>query len=153
MNWDLHSAVGFWTVSLVMMWAVTGVYFAFPTAFRSTVNRISPLTVARAPQSNPSRAGQAAAPTWRALLDEARRHAPGQFVARVVVPSSPSAAFLVMFSTARPTPVGSANLTPVYLDQFTGNRWRRRLQANAPPATSSWPGWLHCMWVTSEALA
>jgi uncharacterized iron-regulated membrane protein len=118
-NWDLHSAVGIWTVSLVTMWAVTGVYFAFPTAFRSTVNRISPITVTRAPRSNPSRAGRAAALTWRALLDDARRHAPGQYVARVVVPSSPSAAFLVMFSTARPTPLG-ADLTPVYLDQYTG---------------------------------
>ena len=127
-NWDLHSAVGFWTVSLVMMWAVTGVYFAFPAAFRSTVNRISPITVTRTPRSNPSRAGQAAARPWRALLDEARRHAPGQHVARVVVPSSRSAAFLVMFSTARPTPVGSADLTPVYLDQYTGE-----LLAQTPP--------------------
>jgi uncharacterized iron-regulated membrane protein len=127
-NWDLHSAVGIWTVLVVMMWAVTGVYFAFPAAFRSTVNRISPITVTQAPRSNPSPVRQAAAPTWRALVDEARRHAPGQYVARVVVPSSKSAAFLVMFSSVRPTPLG-AELTPIYLDQYTGE-----LLAQAPPA-------------------
>jgi len=118
-TFDLHSAVGIWTLSLVMMWAVTGVYFAFPAAFRSAVNRISPITVTRAPRSNPSRVGQLAAPTWRALIDKARQQAPGQHVARVVVPSNATAAFLVMFSSARPTPVG-AELTPVYLDQYTG---------------------------------
>jgi uncharacterized iron-regulated membrane protein len=118
-TWDLHGAVGIWTLLFVMMWSVTGVYFAFPTAFRSTVNRISTITVTRAPRSDPSPAAQSAQPTWRALIGEARRQAPGQHVARVVVPSSASAAFLVMFSSVRPTPVG-AELTPVYLDQFTG---------------------------------
>ena len=97
---------------------MTGVSFAFPAAFRSAVHRISPITVARAPRSGPQRVGYPAA-TWRALVDEARRRAPGQHVARVVVPSSASAAFLVMFSSVRPTPVGS-ELTPVYLDQYTG---------------------------------
>jgi uncharacterized iron-regulated membrane protein len=143
-TWDLHSAVGIWTVLLVMMWAVTGVYFAFPTAFRSTVNRISPTTVTRTPQSNPSRIGQAAALTWRVLLDEARRHAPGQHVARVVVPSNDGAAFLVMFSSVRPTPAGTEDLVSVYLDQYTG------AQLVQPPAgrtagdvIMAWVGPLH----------
>ena len=118
-NWDLHSAVGIWTVALVAMWAITGVYFAFPAAFRSTVNRISPVTVARPPQSDPSRAAQSR-PSWRRLVDEARRRVPGQYVARVVVPSSRTAAFLVMFSAGQPTPAGSTDLTSVYLDQYTG---------------------------------
>jgi uncharacterized iron-regulated membrane protein len=115
-NWDLHSAVGFWTVALVAMWAITGAYFAFPSAFRSAVNAISPITVSRAPLSA-ARSGRAAL-SWHTLVDEARRHAPGQHVARVVVPSSETAAFLVMFSDVQPTPVG-AELTPVYLDQYT----------------------------------
>jgi len=29
-TWDFHSAFGFWTLPLVLVWAVTGVYFAFP---------------------------------------------------------------------------------------------------------------------------
>jgi uncharacterized iron-regulated membrane protein len=116
-TWDLHSAVGVWTVSLVLMWAVTGVYFAFPSAFRSAVNRISPITVARTPQSSP-RDGREPL-SWRALVDQARQLAPGQHVARVVVPFNDAAAFLVQFSPVRPTPLG-ADLFPVYLDQYSG---------------------------------
>ena len=100
------------------MWAVTGVYFAFPAGFRSAVDRVSPITVIRAPQSSP-RVGQAPVPTWRELLDHARRHAPGQYVARVVLPFDDTATFLVMFSSVRPASPG-ADLTPVYLDQYTG---------------------------------
>lgn len=117
-NWDVHSAVGFWTVVFIAMWAVTGVYFAFPSGFRSAVNRLSPITVTRAPQSSP-RVGQVPMPTWRDLVDRARRHAPGLHVARVVTPFDDKAAFLVMLSRVRPAPPG-ADLTPVYLDQYTG---------------------------------
>ena len=116
-NWDLHSAVGFWTVALVLMWAVTGVYFAFPSAFRSTVNQISRITRAQTPQSSPREGREPL--SWRELVDEAQRQAPGQHVARVVVPSSQQAAFLVQFSPVRPTPLG-ADLRSVYLDQYSG---------------------------------
>jgi uncharacterized iron-regulated membrane protein len=117
-NWDLHSAAGFWTVAFILMWAVTGAYFAFPSAFRSAVNFVSPITVASAPHSRPHVAHANPLP-WRALVDRARGHAPGQFVARVVLPVNEAAAFLVMFSPVRPTPLG-ADLTAVYLDQYTG---------------------------------
>jgi uncharacterized iron-regulated membrane protein len=30
---DLHGAIGFWLVLLVLLWALTGVYFAFPEPF------------------------------------------------------------------------------------------------------------------------
>jgi uncharacterized iron-regulated membrane protein len=141
-NWDLHSAVGVWTLAFVLMWGVTGVYFAFPSAFRSTVNRISPITKVRTPQSG-VRDGREAL-SWRALVDEAQRHAPGQYVARVVVPSSEKAAFLVQFSPVRPTPLG-ADLKAVYLDQYSG---AMLTPAAAPPRTAgdiimAWVGPLH----------
>ena len=31
--WNAHSAVGFWTVSVLLMWALSGAYLAFPRAF------------------------------------------------------------------------------------------------------------------------
>jgi len=33
MVWDLHSALGFWSMLLLLVWGVTGIYFAFPRAF------------------------------------------------------------------------------------------------------------------------
>jgi len=33
LNWDLHSAVGFWSFTIVFMWALTGAYLVFPKWF------------------------------------------------------------------------------------------------------------------------
>ncbi len=32
-TWDLHSVLGFWMFALLLMWVVSGIYFAFPTWF------------------------------------------------------------------------------------------------------------------------
>lgn len=119
-TWELHSAVGIWAVVLVAMWSVTGIYFAFPTEFRSAVNWISPITVSPTPTSDAAGAGAEPRPTWRALIERARQRAPDEFVARVVVPATEQSPFLVLFSEVRPTPVGTRDLRSVYLDQFTG---------------------------------
>jgi uncharacterized iron-regulated membrane protein len=116
-NFDLHRAVGIWTGALILMWAVTGIYFVWPQEFRSAVNAISTITVTQPPSSTPSDTPKA---NWRALIDKASMRAPGQHVARVVVPSSDTAAFLVMLSDVLPTPAGSPRLTSIYLDQYSG---------------------------------
>lgn len=118
-NWDLHSALGVWTLALTAMWAITGANFTFGRQIRAMVNWASPLSVVSTPQSNPA-GTHAEAPTWGALIEKARQIVPGQHVARVVVPYSASASFLVMFSDESPTPVGSATLTSVYFDRYTG---------------------------------
>ena len=118
-NWDLHSATGIWTVAMIAMWAVTGVYFAFPSQFRTAINAMSPLTVVAAPQSDPA-GSNTAPPTWRALIARAAERISDQHVARVVTPYDGKAAFLVMFSPVAPYSAGGAALTSVYLDQYTG---------------------------------
>lgn len=42
-NWHLHSAVGFWTFLLVFMWAVSGIYLAFPNPFQNLVDHFQPI--------------------------------------------------------------------------------------------------------------
>jgi uncharacterized iron-regulated membrane protein len=32
-TWDLHSALGFWMCAGMLLWAVSGIYFAFPNVF------------------------------------------------------------------------------------------------------------------------
>ena len=32
-NWDLHSALGIWLFLFVLLWGISGIYFAFPNAF------------------------------------------------------------------------------------------------------------------------
>lgn len=41
LNFDLHSAMGFWFFLLILMWGVTGVYLAIPEPFAALVDRYS----------------------------------------------------------------------------------------------------------------
>lgn len=51
-NWDLHSAVGFWTVAFLVLFGVTGAYLAFPGAFTAAVDFLDvPI------ETNPDRIG------------------------------------------------------------------------------------------------
>jgi uncharacterized iron-regulated membrane protein len=118
-NWELHSAVGIWTAVLVAMWAVTGIYFAWPSQFRHAVNAVSPLTVATTPQSDPTGVG-GPRPSWRELIARAQQRVPDQYIQRVVPPSNDKGAFQVVFSPVRLAPAGREQVTPVYLDQYTG---------------------------------
>lgn len=48
-NWHLHSAAGFWTFLLVLLWALSGIYLAFPNPFQNFVDYLQPLD-----ESNPA---------------------------------------------------------------------------------------------------
>lgn len=37
LNWDLHSALGFWCLILVAMWGLSGAYFIFPAPFQRLI--------------------------------------------------------------------------------------------------------------------
>ncbi len=142
--WALHRVVGIWTLPFLVMWALTGLYFAFPASFRSVVSLVSPLTIQRAAESRtPDTRAAAAPPTWREMVARAQRQAPGAHVARVVLPVGERGAFLVMFSNRSPTPAGS-ELTSVYLDQFTGERLvDGRASRSAGDAIMAWIVPLH----------
>jgi uncharacterized iron-regulated membrane protein len=42
LSWDLHSALGFWTFPLVLMWAISGIYFSFPGSFNTVLGIFDP---------------------------------------------------------------------------------------------------------------
>ncbi len=62
-NWDLHSALGFWTFAFVFMWALSGIYLVFPHPFMAIVDYLDPLD----PKSVSPRAGDIAL-EWLAKL-------------------------------------------------------------------------------------
>jgi uncharacterized iron-regulated membrane protein len=117
---ELHRAVGIAGVALILMWAITGAYFAFPSAFRAAIGAVSPLTANRVPQSDCSLA-VAHCPTapWQQVIETAQQHRPGRHVARVVLPYGERGSWLVMFADRRPTPAYT-ELDPVYLDRYSG---------------------------------
>jgi len=50
-NWDLHSALGFWFFAFVLLWAISGIYLAFPGPFNALVDYLEPIgAVSRAPR-------------------------------------------------------------------------------------------------------
>lgn len=53
LNFDLHSAMGFWTFGLLFMWGMTGGYFVFPQPFRAVINYFTPIDAPLAPRANP----------------------------------------------------------------------------------------------------
>jgi uncharacterized iron-regulated membrane protein len=40
-NWDLHSALGFWSFVLMAIWGISGIYLSYPEPFAAFVDRIS----------------------------------------------------------------------------------------------------------------
>ena len=40
--WDLHSALGFWCFVFVLIWGISGIYFAFPQAFNAIFSLFDP---------------------------------------------------------------------------------------------------------------
>ena len=40
--WHLHSVIGFWSFALLLVWALTAIYFAFPEPFEATIDRFDP---------------------------------------------------------------------------------------------------------------
>lgn len=54
-NFDLHSAVGIWTVLFTLTWAITGIYFAWEAPFERAISLLSPITTARYPAEDIAR--------------------------------------------------------------------------------------------------
>jgi uncharacterized iron-regulated membrane protein len=50
-NYDLHNAVGIWTLAIVSWWGITAAYFLFPQKVAALVDSISPLVTMRPPAS------------------------------------------------------------------------------------------------------
>jgi uncharacterized iron-regulated membrane protein len=72
LNWDLHSALGFWSFALIFMWAITGVYLAFPLPFQKVINHYSPLIQYALPED----AAIAPLPAASVLADETKAPPP-----------------------------------------------------------------------------
>ncbi len=46
-NWTVHSALGFWSLGLFLMWAISGIYLSIPGIFNAAVDFLEPLNGSR----------------------------------------------------------------------------------------------------------
>lgn len=91
LNWDLHSAVGFWSFALIFMWGITGVYLVFPLPFQKIINYYSPLIQYALPED----ASLTPAPSNSLLAEEPK----------AVAPQAPSQAKSFTFGKGRRQPI------------------------------------------------
>jgi uncharacterized iron-regulated membrane protein len=69
-NFDLHSAIGFWTFVFVFMWGVSGIYVVWPTPFQRAINRFYPLDFYRLVTEAPPPAPAASVANFITVADE-----------------------------------------------------------------------------------
>ncbi len=151
-NWELHSAAGFWLFALLMLWAVTGVEFAFPRQFRRAINAASPLTVVRPPESSPRPGGAqpAADADLHALINiinRAKAAVPGAKMGRVVLPATDRAPLLVLMAYVDHGDFDTSDEVLLYFDRYSGQLLQRRDQGlqkqSAGDLVMAWLGPLH----------
>ncbi len=146
-NWELHGAVGVWLLALLMLWAVTGVEFAFPRQFRRAVNALTPLTVSRTPESTPQRGLSLGTDDLPRLIAEAQRLVPGAKMGRIVMPSTRKAPLLLLMAYKDHGDFDTSDEVNLYFDQYSGKLIERRdtglQKMSAGDVLMKWMGPIH----------
>lgn len=140
-NWDLHNVTGFWTLSIVLIWAISGVYFVWPREFTDVVNRISTVSLEGAREGRikvaPSKVGVVQG------LEEIEQQAPRLFadshIGAISFPTAPTAPLqLYMVRNGRESLSGADF---VFYEAATGKHLKTSLRNN-PQSAGDWIIWL-----------
>ncbi len=117
-NYDLHHALGLWTLLIVSWWALSGIYFAWYGPFTKAVNAVSPLVGMQEP--NPRVAPHTnKPPTLQAILDMAQKASPQGRLTYLFNPSlSPDEEVIAYMNLRTPEDFGHADI--VRFDAKTG---------------------------------
>ncbi len=97
-NFDLHRAAGFWTLSIASFWAISGIYFGFPSQTVKIIDRISPIITAKAPLVTVSPERNPAQPDLRAVVAQARALDPGTTLKGIAFPFNRRAPLLIFMN-------------------------------------------------------
>ena len=143
-NFDLHSAIGFWTLSIVSMWALSGVYFVFPKQFEAVVNYVSPVAGGVEPQVKlpPPVIGQSA--DMQSLLAQAQAASPASRLAGIYIPENAKGPITVFM--ARKALMDFSQMDRVYFDPSSGKQlaiWRSGINPTLGSKFVYWLGPLH----------
>jgi uncharacterized iron-regulated membrane protein len=117
-NFDLHSAVGFWSFSFLLIWASTGVYFAWPDKVTAFIDRLSPLVTSRPPAIVVDRSSGMVKLDLHAMLTKAYSIDPGTRWKGVVFPGTRRSPIEILMSRARG--IGRDYEDTVYFNPYDG---------------------------------
>ena len=124
-NFDLHSAAGFWTLAIVSFWAITGMYFAWPRQTFRFVNSFSKIISARPPMVTVPPEDVAVGASLRSFVDRARLLDPGTRLAGITFPYSRRAPLAILMQ--RRNSPGYEYDDTVYFNPYSGeyiSTWR-----------------------------
>lgn len=130
-NWDLHSVIGAWTILFTLIWATTGIYFAWPKLATSAINHISPIVTASYPAQQLASLSTSVKPNGATfqlsdVLHQAQQISPDAAFEGCFFGSGPHAMFTVYMAHRR---IGDfTNTDFIYFDQASGQHlytWRR----------------------------
>ncbi|MEI9812405.1 MAG: PepSY-associated TM helix domain-containing protein [Acidobacteriota bacterium] len=143
-NWDLHSASGFWTLALIALWAVTGAYFTWDDEIKEAINYVSPLSQPKQPKSDVAMKGRNPYPAIDSLVGIARNEFPDTRLSRISLPKNDEETIRIMM--ARGELRDRRATDNLYFDQFTGKllgKWQRGIHRSAGDVIVYWISPLH----------
>jgi len=117
-NFDIHSAVGFWSFAFLIMWAVSGIYFTWPAWFLAQVDRLSPVVNARPPAVVVERPDEIVPVSFQAMLSKAADLDPGARCQGIIFPYSRRAPVEILMS--RSAAFGRDSEDTLYFNPYTG---------------------------------
>lgn len=137
-NFDLHRALGFWTIVIVSFWGISGVYFGWPGETKRLVDRISPL-VSAVPPAVTIEARESPVADLHVMLSEAARLDPGTSLREIAFPSGKYAPLEI--SMQRPHTRGAEFADTLYFDPWDG-RCLRIWKYGVNETLGDWFVWL-----------
>ncbi|WP_321472297.1 PepSY-associated TM helix domain-containing protein [uncultured Paludibaculum sp.] len=141
-NWEIHSAAGFWTAGLLAMWALTGFYFGFSQQVNGWIHRLSPVSSLMVPESRPGVASTK--PEVEKMIADAAERVPNGRFFGLQLPAGKRSTYIVFM--ARDTPGTKQNCDYLYFDRTSGaylGTWHRGLSASAGDEVIRWIVPLH----------
>jgi uncharacterized iron-regulated membrane protein len=112
-NFYFHSATGFWSLAILLVWGLTGVYFGWPRQFTAFVAQFSPVTNGRPPKVDVPAGREQAAVDLDTALSRLSAGNTGMKITRLIFPPNRKAPLTV--TMGRPGQTGPGSATFFYL--------------------------------------
>lgn len=138
-NFDIHSAVGFWSIALLSVWSVTGIYFVWPDKVLSVVDRWSPIVNSTPAAVRVDPNAEMHRLDYHAMLERAYSADPGTKWKGIIFPSSRRSPFEVLM--ARAPGVGRDYEDTLYFNPYNGE-YISTWQYGANKSLGDWIIWL-----------
>ena len=97
-NFDLHSAAGFWSFGFLLLWAASGIYFTWPAKSLALINSFSPIVNSRPPAVLVDRQDEITLLDFHAMLSKAQTIDPGAHIEGIIFPFSRRSPFELLMS-------------------------------------------------------